>query len=217
MAHITRRLLTVVILISLSASLSAQDKLCALRNFPFLDADLIFVAPSSTNAITDVTCYDSDVTVDHVAILHRIGGEHGLPYAIEAIGDEVCLTPLDTFLVHNIDCQLIVARIPEIDIESSVRNALRYVGRPYDDLYLPTDSAIYCSELVQLAFVDAKGAKVFPTIPMSFHDNTGYITTFWQEHYAQHGMSVPEGEPGTNPAQLLHHPNIELLRQFRNH
>ena len=215
LAHIARTLLGAVVTIAVSATVYAQDSLFTLLDFPFHDADLVFVAPPAANAITEVTCSDNDVVVDHVAIIHRIGGEHGLPYAIEAISDEVCLTPLDSFIVHNIDCQLIVARIPEIDAVNSVRNALRYVGKPYDDLYIPNDSAIYCSELVQLSFVDKTGAKVFPTIQMSFHDSTGNITDYWHEHYARHGMSVPEGEPGTNPAQLLQNPRTQIIIKMR--
>ena len=215
LAHIARTLLGAVITIAVSATVDAQGSVSDLLDFPFHDADLVFVAPPTANAITEVTCSGSEEAVDHVAIMHRIGGEHGLPYAIEAIGNEVNLTPLDSFIVHNIDCQLIVTRMPGIDAERNVRNALRYVGKPYDDLYIPNDSAIYCSELVQLSFVDKTGAKVFPTIQMSFHDNSGQITDFWKEHYARHGMSVPEGEPGTNPSQLLQNPRMQIMRKMR--
>ena len=193
---------------------TAQDQVSAFRDFSFHDGDLVFVAPPTANAITDVTCHTSDVAVDHVAIMHHIGGENGFLYAIEAIGKSVCLTPLDSFIVHNNDCQLIVARIPNIDVKRSVRNALRYVGRPYDDLYLPTDSEIYCSELVQLSFFDITGNRIFATIPMSFHDSTGQITPYWLEHYTTRGLKVPEGEPGTNPAQLLQHPALHIIARF---
>lgn len=192
----------------------AQEMVSAFKDFSFHDADLIFVAPPTANAITDVTCYASETAVDHVAIIHYIGGEYGLPYVIEAIGNSVCLTPLDSFIVHNKDCQLIVTRIPNIDASPSIRNALKYVGSPYDDLYLPNDSAIYCSELVQLSFVDTNGNNVFSTIPMSFHDSTGKITDFWKQHYARHGLQVPEGKPGTNPVQLLNHPTLRIIARF---
>lgn len=38
---------------------------------------------------------------------------------------------------------------------------------------------------------------------MSFRDiNTGVVLPAWVEYYAKFGMSVPDGEPGSNPGSL---------------
>ena len=107
---------------------------------------------------------------------------------------------------------------------------------------MPSDSAIYCSELVLKSFVfkdrlkerdhNVKGMAVvrddvkdmnpkvtgsgdkhfvFGTIPMSFHDSAGRVTEFWTKFYEMRGLTVPEGEPGTNPGQLSRDPNVRIL------
>ncbi len=93
----------------------------------------------------------------------------------------------------------------------SVRRCLMMVGKPYDDLYLPGDSAIYCSELVQMNYVNAAGEAVFAPIPMSFHDRMGRILDEWIDFYSRHGMQVPEGEPGSNPGELSRRRQVTII------
>ena len=95
--------------------------------------------------------------------------------------------------------------------EVVVRRALEHLGKPYDDLYMIDTQEIYCSELVQQSYVNGKGQRLFPLINMSFHDSNGNILDYWREHYAKHGMAVPEGALGTNPAQIASDPAVEIL------
>ena len=46
---------------------------------------------------------------------------------------------------------------------------------------------------------------------MSFHDSAGRVTEFWTKFYEVRGLTVPEGEPGTNPGQLSRDPNVRIL------
>ena len=109
--------------------------------------------------------------------------------------------------------QILVGRVNvAMDVRKSVRQCLLMVGKPYDDLYLPGDSAVYCSELVQLNYVNPDGDLIFDTIPMSFHDATGRVTDYWQEFYSRRGMAVPEGFPGTNPGELSRRPQVTIER-----
>lgn len=174
-----------------------------------LEGDLLFCRSESPNAITDVTHGLRDLPIDHVAIVHRIGGDQGLLYVIEAKKPAVCLTPIDTFWRENPGGVLICRVNADVDIPKSVRRCLMMVGRPYDDLFLPGDSALYCSELVQLNFVDSQGSLVFEPVPMSFHDESGQVTDFWRLFYAKRGMSVPEGAPGSNPGELSRRPQVK--------
>ena len=89
------------------------------------------------------------------------------------------------------------------------------VGKPYDDLYLPGDSTIYCSELVQLNYVTPSGGLVFEPVPMSFHDETGQVTDYWKEFYGRCGMSVPEGEPGSNPGEMSSRPQVTIIGRYQ--
>lgn len=174
------------------------------------EGDLLFCCPDTANAITAVTSGVEDLPIDHVAVFHRIGGETGLPYVIEAVKPAVRLTPIDTFLCNN--AHVIVGRVKaDFNIRRTVRSCLAMVGKPYDDLYLPGDSAIYCSELVQMSYRTVSNLPIFEPIPMSFHDETGRVTDYWQEFYRKRGMAVPEGEPGTNPGALSRHPQVTVL------
>ena len=97
-------------------------------------------------------------------------------------------------------------------VEQSVSNAMEHLGKPYDNLYMIDTQEIYCSELVQLSYVNGKGQRLFPLINMSFHDANGHILDYWREHYAKHGMAVPEGALGTNPAQIASDPAVEIIK-----
>ena len=180
------------------------------------EGDLLFVVNRSGNAITQVTSGLDSLPIDHVAVFHRIGGEDGLPYVIEAVPRRgVTLTPLDSVAGGGEGGSVIACRVANLDAAASVRAALRYVGAPYDHFFVPDAEAIYCSELVQLCYVDEAGEAVFDTIPMSFHDASGRITDYWRQHYAAVGLDVPEGAPGTNPGQLSRSPRVTVLGTLR--
>ena len=186
------------------------------QDFTFLqDGDLLFVCSDSANAITEVTSGVEQLPIDHVGIVHRIGGDGGPLFVIEAVKPTVCLTPIDSFMCEG--PQILVGRVNvAMDVRKSVRQCLLMVGKPYDDLYLPGDSAIYCSELVQLNYVNPDGDLIFDTIPMSFHDATGRVTDYWQQFYSRRGMAVPEGLPGTNPGELSRRPQVTIERVIQN-
>ena len=170
---------------------------------PLHTGDLLFHIVSQGNAITDVT----PGMIDHVAIVMSRDS------VIEAVGKGVKTTPIDS--LRQQDGYYLMARVKGADSKQSLRNALQYLGRPYDRLYLPNNDAIYCSELVQLSFVDKHGKRLFSPIPMSFHDATGRITDYWRQFYAKHQLEVPEGEPGTNPGELSQRTNVKFRGRLR--
>ena len=174
------------------------------------EGDLLFCCPDTANAITDVTSGANGMSIDHVAIVHRISGNDGVLFVIEAKKPVVCLTPLDSFLIEN-PCVLVGRVDADVDFRKSVRRCLMMVGKPYDDLFLPGDSALYCSELVQLNYVDSRDCLVFAPIPMSFHDESGQITDYWRDFYARQNMGVPEGAPGSNPGELSRRPQVSII------
>lgn len=193
--------------------------------------DLLFVVNGQGNNITDVTDGVDGLGIDHIAVF----SDGNVIEAIPEYG--VVENPLDSFLVRLSDREsVLVGRIERLDVEESVTNARKFLGKPYDDIFMPSDSAIYCSELVQKSFVFKDGLKerdqnvkevdskatgsgtkhfVFGTIPMSFHDSTGNVTEFWTKFYSARGLAVPEGEPGTNPGQLSRDPNVKILGRLQ--
>ena len=191
-------------------------------HFQLREGDLLFhvVDEGEGNAITAVT----PGGIDHVAIYIGSSGvqefgssgvqEFGSSgdvtgWVVEAVGSGVVMTRMDS-LLHRDGGYYLAGRVRGIDRRRSVSNALSYLGRPYDDLYLADNEAIYCSELVQLSFVDRRGERVFEPVPMSFHDSTGVVTPYWREFYSRQGMEVPEGKPGTNPGELSKRKRVRL-------
>lgn len=171
------------------------------------EGDLLFCAQEKGNNITDVTQGVGGMKIDHVAIFHRQGGR---TFALEAIHSGVGLTPTDSFMARRE--VVLAARLRDtLGVARSVERALRFVGRPYDFNFMPDDSAFYCSELVQKCYRDSRGELVFKPIPMSFHDQSGRITPYWDDYYARQGLQVPEGEPGSNPGDLSRSAAICIL------
>lgn len=205
-----RRLKSLLPLLCLAQGLAAQTCLkddCSLLR----DADLLFFSPDDGNAITDVTSGFQGRRVDHVAIFLRIAG---MPCTLEATHRGVVVQPIDSTLTRHSrhGGQVFVGRITEgIDIEASLRNALRHLDKPYDFFFEPDDSALYCSELVQKAYRNADGSLVFEPIAMSFHDNRGIITDYWKDYYRKAGKTVPEAAPGSNPGQLSRSKRLRIL------
>jgi len=182
-------------------------------HFHLREGDLLFhvVGDGQDNAITDVT----PGRIDHVAIFigTKVQGNEAAEardYVVEAIGNGVVTTPLDSLLERD-GGRYLAGRVSGIDRRRSVSNALTYLGRPYDHLYSADDEAVYCSELVQLSFVDRHGQRVFAPVPMSFHDSTGIVTPYWRDYYNRQGLEVPEGQPGTNPGELSQRKQVKLL------
>lgn len=163
-----------------------------------LPADLLFHVSDTINEVTDVT----SGMIDHVAIVLTTDT------VIEAVSRGVVLTPVDS--LRRQSGYYIIGKVSGVDIDATLQRARSFLGKPYDELFLPDNDSIYCSELVQLAFVDAQGRPVFEPVPMSFHDSTGHITDYWQSFYAARGMSVPEGWPGTNPVELSRRSVVRL-------
>jgi len=197
--------LILILLLACALSVDAQQQV--------LEGDLLFAYSSTSGkAISDATVHDSTaLPIYHVAIATWVDGK---PYALEAIDEGVVLTPYDKFCERTMSKGgMLLGRLKDRSgVDQSVSNAMEHLGKPYDDLYMIDTQEIYCSELVQLSYVNGKGQRLFPLINMSFHDAQGRILDYWREHYAKHGMAVPEGALGTNPAQIANDPAVEIIK-----
>ena len=165
---------------------------------------LLFHVTQQGNAITEVT----PAMIDHVAI---VLSEDSVIEAVPRRG--VTTTPLDS--LRRQEGYYIIGRVRNADATLTIHNARRYLGRDYDVLYLPDNEDIYCSELVQYSFTDSYGRWLINSVPMSFHDQTGRITDYWTQFYARRGLEVPEGQPGTNPAELSQRKEVKILGRLR--
>ena len=198
--------LYLILLMACALGVNAQQQV--------LEGDLLFAYSSTAGrAISDATVHDSTaLPIYHVAIATWIGDRL---YALEAIDEGVVLTPYDKFQERSTSKGgMLIGRLHDRSgVDQSVSNAMEHLGKPYDDLYMIDTQEIYCSELVQLSYVNGKEQRLFPLINMSFHNAQGRILDYWREHYAKYGMAVPEGALGTNPAQIANDPAIEIIKQ----
>ncbi len=159
-----------------------------------------------SDAIANVTEGVNGSQVVHVGIACE---ELGKMMVLEATPSHgVWLTTIDKFFEEaEYDAEgnpsVLVGRLRDtLGLAASVQRAKQYLGLPYDTLYIPDDKQIYCSELVQLSYLRPDGTPIFHTRPMSFTDSSGDIAPYWKKLYAERGISVPEGTPGTNPGDL---------------
>lgn len=149
---------------------------------------------------------------NHCGIVHY---EKGKPFVIEAMGEQVQQTPLDSFAKREQTPTYHIARLKapyKRYIQQAVKAAQAYIGTPYDDAFLPGDSALYCSELVWAAFKDGNRHPIFALQPMTFISPRTHTTyPAWEAYYTDLGIAIPEGEPGINPCAIANAEVVELL------
>ena len=177
------------------------------------NGDLIFVGlpmgydaktGSMDEAISSATG-DGTLNLIHVAIAEVKADSIWIIDATIAHG--VDRHPLDTFLrdftlPDGSYPDFIVKRVKGVDADAAVERAKAYCGRGYDVRFLPDNEDLYCSELVQLSYLDASGKQVFESEPMNFRAPDGSMPPYWEWLFGQLGMEVPQGLPGTNPQKM---------------
>ena len=178
------------------------------------NGDLIFVGlpmgydaetGSVDEAIASATGEEGALNLIHVAIAEV---EADSVWIIDAtIAHGVDRHPLDTFLrdftlKDGSYPTFIVKRVNGVDADAAVERAKTFCGRGYDVRFLPDNEELYCSELVQRSYLDANGEAIFESEPMNFKAPDGTMPPYWEWLFAQLGMAVPQGFPGTNPQKM---------------
>jgi hypothetical protein len=88
--------------------------------------------------------------------------------------------------------------------QAAAAAARRYLGRPYDDLFLPDEGRLYCAELVLRAFARAGGEGLpIRWLPMRFGRPGSPERAAWERYYRRLGHAVPEGVPGVSPLGIF--------------
>jgi hypothetical protein len=167
------------------------------------------------DAIERVTTGYNKMSFSHVGLLVKDNGEW---MVLEAIGENVHLTPLDKFLKRNVDDSdrpKVVAGRLKSPYDSSIRDAIRkaksLVGLPYDPLFLPKNDSIYCAEVITQSFFYHK-KPLFPLQSMTFKDpKTKKTMSVWIDYYSNYGKAVPEGYPGLNPGAISRSDKLEIV------
>lgn len=209
-------------LISLISFLMLTLPLRTIAQTELRHGDLLFNVTDTTTAsefaksIVGSTRGIDKMKVSHVAIVCQ---EDSGTFVLEATARHgVWMTPLKNYFEaadkdEKGNPMVLVGHIKnqDADLITSVQNAKAFLGLKYDFTFDPSDDEMYCSELVQKSYVTTDGKLLFPTIPMSFHDEDGKILPYWINYYLKRNLDVPEGEPGSNPGQLSRDKNVEIL------
>ena len=213
-----RFLFSLLLVVLIQACVNMQSR------FALQTGDLLFSVGKENSelvaAIQTSTGQDKDIPFSHVGI---VSIENGRVYVLEATHPEgVIKTPLKAFFnetavlngKHLIDVGRVTSNF-EYTIANAIKNAEKHLGKGYDYAYSETNDQFYCSELVRFAFLDSLGKPVFEALAMSFRDpETGNIDSYWIKHFEKLGKPVPDGEPGTNPADMAQSPLIEIVHTY---
>ena len=73
---------------------------------------------------------------------------------------------------------------------------------------------MYCSELVWESYHRPDGRPIFPARPMNFRAADGSMPVFWSELFERLGEPIPEGLPGTNPADMSRDSALTEIRRW---
>lgn len=192
------------------AALCALSSCLAVR-FPLQGGDLLFHVAGGDDFSDAIAAATGTVSLsyDHVGIY--ISTDSG-GYVVEAVPRHgVTMTPLREFLDR---APTVAMRYVDEDVAAASPGlARRLIGHPYDWRFAPGADAVYCSELVQLAYLDRDSSAVFPSAPMNFLDADGQLPRFWVELYDSLGCEVPQGIPGTNPTAMARDPRLHTVWQ----
>lgn len=193
---------------------------CRSEEFPLRTGDLLFQVnePSEmTEAITDASAPHDRHKISHVAIFQQAGDRR---LVIEATGrGGVRKVTLEEFLRSSARIEgrpgVLAMRVrAEFPVGEAIRRAEVHLGEPYDYSYLPDNGRMYCSELVYESYRREDGTPLFTARPMNFRNAEGELPDFWIELFEQLGEPIPEGIPGTNPADMAKEPVLEEVYRY---
>ena len=180
--------------------------------------DLLFREKSSENiseAIDKVTQTSGATHFSHVGLVEVTDTGIVVLHAYPEGG--TCIVSLNEFLHPKGDSVRVIAYRLKEDwqkaIPEAVRKAHSMLGKPYNFSYVMSDTALYCSEFIYLAFA---ADSVFKLEPMTFKDpKTGLFPKVWVDYYQKMGIEIPEGQPGCNPNGLAASEKLEKLGEFK--
>lgn len=194
------------------------------KSFELQAGDLLFQdldGSSLSDAIEEVTAEEKPLSFSHVGIM--VSSEKEGLVVLEAIGEAVQYTSLDSFLTRSLNTdRMPKVRVARLNKQHQVRinQAMLYgrslIGFPYDPIYLMSDSTYYCSELIyEMLKHSGDGSEIFKLDAMTFKDaKTGKFHPVWVDYYKKLGVEIPEGEPGCNPNGMSESKEIDWVFDY---
>jgi hypothetical protein len=198
----------ILFLILLTASIFTKAQQYQTGDFLFQNLD----CGELCDAIEAVTEGYNGQKFSHIGLVYM---RDDSVYVIEAIGENVHLTPIIDFLERG-DNPIVHARLKKLYanlIPEAIQFSLTQLGIAYDDPFLYNNGKYYCSELIYDAFAFANNNKPFFVLePMTFkqpHSNDYFPV--WIDYYKKLNMDIPEGKPGINTGGISRSNKIEIV------
>ncbi|KXX71013.1 YiiX/YebB-like N1pC/P60 family cysteine hydrolase [Flammeovirga sp. SJP92] len=197
-----RYTLTVILLTVLFSCSSKKEKLTVatlqVGDIIFQDVD----CGPFCEAINKVTSGIDGKNFSHCAIVVQ---ENDSLFIIEAVGKGVVKTSFDDFFGKETgNGGTLVGRMKvqykELAPKAS-KNAFKYLGKPYDEVFDIENDKYYCSELIYGTYKEANNnQEVFKLYPMTYKDpDTNEFFPIWVDYFKELDYEIPEGEAGLNP------------------
>ena len=139
----------------------------------------------------------------HVALVERVVNSLFIIDATQKRG--VARRPIENTFANKMSVEVYRLTIP-FDTSAIIARAHTLIGKPYDNAFLPDNGAYYCSEFIQVIY-----DTLFPSAPMNWRDKEGKLPEYWENHFKELGIPVPEGVLGTNPTDLSRSPLLRKL------
>lgn len=181
------------------------------------DGDIIFFMRHSSktdleNAIKSVV---EDCDVFHVGMF--CSNMHSIVHTTQKNG--VVIEAIDVVL-HEIDAdriEIYSIKAAKIYSDEASKWAKSKFGCAYNDIFSNKCrnsfglEAYYCCQFIIKAYESCKFDLHCPPYTLNFTDpSNGYILPFWSNYYAKLSLKVPQGEPGSHPANLKRAKLLEL-------
>ncbi len=194
--------------LSIIAALTAAivSPSCA-ENDDLRSGDLLFQTCGSSDFVDAINGATAGATqYSHVGIYDVIDGREVVIEANTRRG--VVATPLDSFMLEPVVAMRVDPGVA--DAREAVKRARMMIGMPYDWEFDCANGKMYCSELVQCAYLDREGRPVFESIPMNFMA-ADTMPQFWIDLFHDLGKPIPQGAPGTNPNSIAASPALKKI------
>ena len=192
----------------------------SIDSFRLQTGDLLFQVDKGrmSEAIAKVTIGENNINYTHVGIVLV---KNDTIFVIEAIPSGVSETLLDTFMLRSATLKekpiVAVGRLKQ-EYRNVIPNAIvraeNLLGKPYDFVFCPDDDAYYCSELVEVSFLDKQNKPIFEPISMNFRDTDGNLPAYWIKHFEKYNAIIPENSLGSNPGNLSQSDKIEIIYRY---
>lgn len=184
------------------------------QNISLKTGDLIFQSMDCgplCEAINEVTEGYQGKDFSHIGLVYI---KNDSTFVIEASGNAVRLTPLQTFQTYT-KAPMYIGRLKRKYrryIPKAISFSLTQIGMPYDDAYLYDNGKYYCSELLYDAFLNAYGKPFFELLPMTFKSpKTKAFFQVWVDYYSNLKMEIPEGKLGCNPGGISTSNKLKII------